>query len=99
MSDPTFSTRCPGCNTRFDLELGQTGQQIECDCGEAFRATRKHRVTRFPIASVCMIVWAIGTVAISVSVWKERMQPFNQIQNILKDAQEQMNQNLGDALR
>jgi hypothetical protein len=46
-----------------------------------------------------MIVWAIGTVAISVQMWNDRMQSFNQIQDILRDAQEQMNQNLGDALR
>jgi hypothetical protein len=93
MSDPTFKTRCPECRTKIELSLGRTGQLIDCDCGESFRAVRNHKVTRFPIASVCIVVWAIGTVAIGVNTWNERMGAFNQIQDILKDAQ-----NLGDAL-
>lgn len=98
MRDLTFSTRCPECLSRFELHLGQTGQVVNCNCGQTFRAVRNHKVTRWPIASACLLIWAVGTVAISVSFWNKNMGAFNQIQGILKDAQNEMQRNLGDAL-
>ena len=99
MSPPTFTSRCPNCSTKVYLELGQTGQLIDCECGSSFRATRNHKVTRLPIASICMTIWLIGTVTIGIDTWKKPMGAFNQIQDMLKDTQDQMQQNLNDAMK
>jgi hypothetical protein len=46
-----------------------------------------------------MTIWLIGTVTIGIDTWKKPMGAFNQIQDMLKDTQDQMQQNLNDAMK